>query len=55
MLTHLVYVSARKRNCTDDEMGKGLLIAGGVTGVTGTILMVDAFKFLGRASGKRSP
>lgn len=38
-----------------DELGKGLLIAGGVTGVTGTILMVDAFKFLGRASGKRSP
>ena len=38
-----------------DELGKGLLIAGGVTGVTGTILMVDAFKFLGRASRKRSP
>ncbi len=38
-----------------DELGKALLIAGGVTGVTGTILMVDAFKFLGRASGKRSP
>jgi hypothetical protein len=37
-----------------DELGKGLLIAGGVTGVTGTILMVDAFKFLGRASRKRS-
>ncbi|SKC63949.1 hypothetical protein [Ohtaekwangia koreensis] len=38
-----------------DELGKGLLIAGGVTGITGTILMVDAFKFLGRASRKRSP
>lgn len=38
-----------------DELGKGLLIAGGVTGVTGTILMVDAFKFLGRASRKQSP
>jgi hypothetical protein len=37
-----------------DELGKGLLIAGGVTGVTGTILMVDAFKFLGRASRKQS-
>ncbi len=38
-----------------DNLGKGLLIAGGATGVTGTILMVDAFKFLGRASRKRTP
>ena len=38
----------------NDELGKALLIAGGVTGVTGTILMVDAFKFLGRiGSSKR--
>lgn len=36
-----------------DELGKGLLIAGGITGVTGTILMVDAFKFLGIASGRK--
>ena len=36
-----------------DELGKGLLIAGGVTGITGTILMADAFKFLGRASSKK--
>lgn len=36
-----------------DDLGKGLLIAGGVTGITGTILMVDAFKFLGRASRNR--
>lgn len=36
-----------------DELGKALLIAGGATGVTGTILMVDAFKFLGRASRKQ--
>ena len=35
-----------------DELGKVLLVAGGATGVTGTILMVDAFKFLGRASRK---
>jgi len=35
-----------------DEVGKGLLVAGGVTGISGTILMVDAFKFLGRAAGK---
>lgn len=30
----------------NDELGKGLLIAGGATGVTGTILMVDAFRHL---------
>lgn len=35
-----------------DDLGKVLLVAGGATGVTGTILMVDAFKFLGRASRK---
>lgn len=37
----------------NDELGKGLLITGGICGVTGTILMVDAFKFLGIASGKK--
>jgi hypothetical protein len=36
-----------------DELGKALLVAGGATGVTGTILMVDAFRFLGIASGKK--
>ncbi len=34
----------------NDELGKVLLVSGGVMGITGTILMVDAFKFLGRAS-----
>jgi len=38
----------------NDDLGKVLLVSGGVTGVTGTILMVDAFKYLGRA-GKRKP
>lgn len=37
----------------NDELGKTLLIVGGATGLTGTILMVDAFKFLGFASGKK--
>lgn len=37
----------------NDELGKVLLVAGGITGVTGTILMVDAFKFLGIASGQK--
>lgn len=31
-----------------DELGKGLLIAGGATGIIGTAMMLDAFKFLGR-------
>lgn len=38
----------------NDELGKALLVTGGVTGITGTILMVDAFKYLGRI-GKRKP
>jgi hypothetical protein len=37
----------------NDDLGKVLLVTGGVTGVTGTIMMVDAFKFLGIASGKK--
>jgi hypothetical protein len=37
-----------------DDLGKVLLIAGGVSGITGTILMVDAFKYLGRVSRKKS-
>lgn len=32
----------------NDDLGKVLLVTGGVTGITGTILMVDAFKYLGR-------
>ena len=38
----------------NDELGKALLVSGGVTGITGTILMVDAFKYLGRA-GRHKP
>jgi hypothetical protein len=34
-----------------DDAGKVLLVAGGVTGITGTIMMMDAFKYLGRAGG----
>ena len=34
----------------NDDLGKVLLVSGGVMGITGTVLMVDAFKFLGRAS-----
>lgn len=33
-----------------DELGKVMQVAGGVTGITGTVLMVDAFKYPGRAS-----
>jgi hypothetical protein len=37
----------------NDELGKALLIAGGGTGVVGTVLMVDSFKYLGRAGRRR--
>lgn len=32
----------------NDTLGQVLLITGGVTGITGTYMMVDAFKYLGR-------
>lgn len=34
----------------NDDLGKGLLVAGGATGITGTVMMVDAFNYL---SGKK--
>jgi hypothetical protein len=37
----------------NDDVGQALLIAGGVTGITGTILMVDAFKYLNRTGAKK--
>ena len=37
----------------NDDLGQVLLIAGGVTGITGTFMMVDAFKFLGRTRRKK--
>jgi hypothetical protein len=37
----------------NDKLGKILLVAGGVSGITGTILMVDAFKYLGRVNRKK--
>jgi len=37
----------------NDDLGKGLLIAGGAAGITGTIKMVDAFKYMGRAGRKK--
>jgi len=36
----------------NDELGQGLLIAGGVTGGIGTYMLVDAFKYLGRVRRK---
>lgn len=35
-----------------DDLGKVLLVSGGITGITGTFMMADAFKYLGR-SGRR--
>ncbi|MCU0369021.1 MAG: hypothetical protein MUF39_09355 [Cyclobacteriaceae bacterium] len=37
-----------------DDAGKVLLVTGGITGITGTFMMVDAFKYLNRKN-KRSP
>jgi hypothetical protein len=37
----------------NDKLGQGLLIAGGATGAVGTVLMLDSFKYLGRA-GRRN-
>jgi len=33
----------------NDDLGKVLLVGGGITGITGTAMMLDAFKYLGRA------
>lgn len=37
----------------NDDLGKVLLVAGGATGITGTVLMVDAFRFLTGGKKKR--
>ncbi len=37
----------------NDDLGKVLLVAGGATGVTGTVMMVDAFSFLSGDKKKR--
>ena len=31
-----------------DDLGKVLLVTGGATGIVGTVLLVDSFKYLGR-------
>jgi hypothetical protein len=38
----------------NDQLGQGLLIAGGITGAVGTVLLVDSFKYLGRAGKNNS-
>jgi len=37
----------------NDDLGKVLLVSGGATGITGTFLLVDSFKYLGRASRRK--
>ena len=37
---------------SNDQLGQVLLVTGGATGAVGTVLMLDSFKYLGRA-GKR--
>ncbi|CAN5127165.1 hypothetical protein BH09BAC3_BH09BAC3_27760 [soil metagenome] len=38
---------------SQDQLGQTLLVVGGATGVTGTFMLVDSFKYLGRAGQKR--
>ncbi len=40
---------------SNDELGTGLLIAGGAIGIGGTFILVDSFKYLGRASKRKKP
>jgi hypothetical protein len=37
----------------NDQLGQALLVTGGAIGLTGTFLLVDSFKFLGRAGGDK--
>lgn len=39
---------------SNDQLGQVLLVAGGATGTVGTVLMIDSFKYLGRAGKKRA-
>lgn len=39
---------------SNDQLGQVLLVAGGVTGAVGTVLLVDSFKYLGRAGRKKN-
>lgn len=38
-----------------DDLGKVLLVTGGVTGITGTFMMTDAFKYLNRKNPSSKP
>lgn len=40
---------------SNDDLGTGLLIAGGAIGIGGTFILVDSFKYLGRASKRKKP
>ncbi|MFY8035904.1 MAG: hypothetical protein ACOVMQ_01995 [Cyclobacteriaceae bacterium] len=39
---------------SNDQLGQVLLVAGGATGAVGTVLLVDSFKYLGRAGRKKN-
>lgn len=38
----------------NDDLGKALLVTGGLTGITGTFLLVDGFRYIGQASRPRT-
>ena len=37
----------------NDSLGQALLVVGGATGITGTFILVDSFKFMGRGRKKK--
>ena len=37
----------------NDKIGQALLVTGGATGTVGTVLMIDSFKYLGRAGTRK--
>ncbi len=39
----------------NDDLGKALLYTGGAAGLGGTFMLLDSFKFLGLAAGKKAP
>ncbi len=39
----------------NDQLGQGLLVVGGATGILGTYKMVDAFRFLTGTKKKKKP
>lgn len=37
----------------NDDLGQALLYTGGAVGITGTVLLIDSFKYIGKAGGRK--